>query len=160
MATARPVVSWIRWTSGAEILLLVAQFELGEWLTIFGDFPADRMRGMSLPAFVYNVVATGPALVVHAALGLTILAIAAVSFLLSFFVRIRWLRLVTGLGLTFAASAATGGFLFVVQGFAGDRSLFLMGSSFIALFVATSLSLYLVLTIARVPAPDPSIPAR
>ncbi len=146
MAGTRPVSLWLRWILGAQVVSLLAQFELGEWLTIFGDFPAVRMKGFSMDAFGYNVVATGPALIAHAGLGIVVLVLAVLIFLLSFFVRIRWLRIASGLAMLAAAGAGLAGFLFVTQGFAGDRSLFLMGTGFISVLVATCFSLYLMLT--------------
>ncbi len=146
MAGARPFSRWLRWAAAAQLVLLLAQFEFGEWLTIFGEFPAIRMKGFSLDAFAYNVVATGPMLVAHAALGITVFALAVLIFLLSFLVRIRWLRIAAALALASVAAAGLAGFLFVTQGFAGDRSLFLMGTGFISVFVATSFALHLVLT--------------
>ncbi len=157
MASERSFLYWIRWAVAAETVLLLVQFELGEWLTIFGDFPAARMRGFSLDVFASNVSATGPALIAHATVGVLILAVAVTVFILSLRVRVRRLWMASGLGLLFAASAATGGFLFVVQGFAGDRSLFLMGSSFIAALAATGYSLYLVWTYGST-APVPEEP--
>lgn len=143
---ALPSVKWIRWILAGQLVLLIAQFELGEWFLIFGDIPSVRMSGTSLAAFGNNLVITGPALIAHAVLGFIVFTSAVAIFILSFWVKVRWLRIATGFALASATAAGVGGFLFVSQGFAGDRSLFLMASGFISAFAATGFSLYLVLT--------------
>ncbi len=139
-------VRWLRWILGVQIALLLAQFELGEWFSIFGNIPASRMSGVSLATVEYNLVVTGPALIAHAVLGVVVFSTAVAIFLLSFPVRIRWLRIATGLALFSVAGAGLGGFLFVGQGFAGDRSLFLMSTGFISVFAFTGVSLHLMST--------------
>jgi hypothetical protein len=74
---SRSFASWIRWALILQVALFLGQFEVGEWLTIFGDFPATRMLGLSLATFAYNVAATGPALVAHAVLGIGLFGNAA-----------------------------------------------------------------------------------
>ena len=128
----------------AQIVLLILGYELGVAATVASAFPQVPASGVSLGAFADYVSAAGGGLVAHALLGILILANALLILALSLSVKTRWFRIATFVAFVFAVSAAIGGFLFVLSGFADDSFSYQMSTGFILVLVFTFLALYLL----------------
>jgi hypothetical protein len=82
-------------------------------------------------------------LIYHALEGIFLIALGVAAFALSF----RWsnarsVRISSGLGLLMIVSAAIGGFLFVMSGFANGGNSAQMGGSFIGAYAFYFIALY------------------
>ncbi len=137
-------IRWVRWSLVTELLFMAIVYELGVTLTVAGVFPNVPASGFCLGAFASYVGAGGGALLLHAILGLIILANATFALVLALGLRVRWLRITSIVAFIFVLSAGAGGFLFVLSGFADDGYSYQMSTGFLIAFVFTFLSLYVL----------------
>lgn len=144
MPEMSPRVRALRWLIVAEVLLLCVQYELGVSLTVAGAFPSVAASGFSFGTFASYVATAGGSVLAHAVLGILILADALVTLVLAFLTRVPWLRITALIEFAFVLSAAAGGFLFVLSGFADDSFSYQMSTGFLIAFVFTFLSLYVL----------------
>ncbi|HEV2450288.1 MAG TPA: hypothetical protein VGU43_07790 [Thermoplasmata archaeon] len=121
----------VRTLARALLLLLVAQYLLGEWVNLDGSFPdGPPSLGSAL------VDASDPALALHLLVALALLFGALLALAFGWVSQVRRLRLATGLGFLGVLLAAAGGALFVYSGYANAGASFLMAGAFLLAFSA------------------------
>lgn len=156
MADSSKRLQWLRWLMIAQLVLLVLEYEFGESLAISGVFPQVPPSGFSLEIFSRYVLLSGAGTVLHAALGIGLLAIALTIVLLSWPTKTRSLRVTTTVAAVFVLLAGVGGLAFVLSGFSDNSFSYQMSTSFILAFVFTFLAFYVLRTRAPLPETTPS----
>lgn len=123
---------------------MAIEYELGVTLTVAGAFPSVPASGFSAGAFASYVGTGGGALLLHAVLGILILADAVFSLILALGLRVPRLRIASIIEFIFVLSAASGGFFFVLSGFANDGYSYQMSTGFLIALFSTFLTLYVL----------------
>lgn len=128
----------VRGLTRGLLLLLVLQYLLGEWVNLYGSFPAGAPSlGSAL------VDGSDPALVVHLVVALALLFGALLAAAFGWASGLPRLRLATGLGFLGVLLAAAGGILFVYSGYANEGDSFLMAVAFLLAFSAYATAQFL-----------------
>jgi hypothetical protein len=96
----------------------------------------------SLGSILTAVVNVGPTLIIHAFIGLAILALALVVLTFSLKSKPRSVQIPSILGLIMVISAIIGGTLFVLSGFSNNGVSAQMGGSFIGAYAFYFIELY------------------
>jgi hypothetical protein len=126
------------------LVILSVQGWFGDTVNIFYVPPSGTTApSYSAAGFLGAVESLGFPLLWHAFEGIFLVGLAAVIFGLSFrWTKSRSVRITSGLGLLMVVSAAIGGFLFVMSGFANGGNSAEMGGSFIGSYAFYFLTLY------------------
>ncbi|HKW43039.1 MAG TPA: hypothetical protein VJP06_02520 [Thermoplasmata archaeon] len=135
-------LSWLRRLIIAQLVFIAVQYEVGTSLSISGAFPDVPATGFSIGAISNYMGAGGPALVIHAILGIVIFADALLVLIIAFPVKIRWFRILAVAAFAFVLSAGLGGLQFLLSGFHDDNSSYQMSTGFLLAFVFTFLAFY------------------
>jgi hypothetical protein len=111
------------------LLLLVAQYLLGEWVNLFGSFPAGpHSLGSAL------VDLSDPALEVHLLVAIALLFGSLIALAFAWATEDRLLALASGLGFVGVLGAAAAGALFVYSGYGNNADSFAMAGLFLLAF--------------------------
>lgn len=130
----------------ATLVILTAQGWFGDTANLF-VVPANGVPppAPSLSGFFSAVGSLKPpfVLVWHTWEGIVLVALAVAVFVLSFpWSRSKGVRIWSAVGLFFMLSAALGGYLFVMSGFAAGGTSAQMGGSFIGAYACYFMTLY------------------
>jgi hypothetical protein len=126
------------------LVILTVQGWFGDIVNIFLA-PANGVASppFSIVGFVQVIESLGFALIWHAFEGISLVVISVAVFVLSFrWSKSRAVRITSGLGLMMVCSAALGGFLFVMSGFANQANSAQMGGSFIGAYAFFFMALF------------------
>lgn len=126
------------------LVILSIQGWFGDTVNIFfAPATGTTPPPFSFSGFVQVVESLGFPLIWHAAEGIVLLVLAVAVFALSFiWSKAKSVRIASGLGLFMVFSAALGGFLFVMAGFANGGNSAQMGGSFIGSYAFYFIALY------------------
>jgi len=126
------------------LVILTIQGWLGDAVNIFvAPTTGSTPPPFSMAGFFQAVDSLGFPLIYHAFQGIVLFALAVFSLALSFrWSRSRSVRICTILATFFVFSAALGGFLFVLSGFANGGNSAQMGVSFIGAYAFYFMALY------------------
>jgi len=113
------------------LILLTAQGWFGDTVNLFAIPTSPMTVEQSASGALKAVVNVGPTLIVHAFLGIAILAFAAAVVAFSLRAKPRNVQVLAILGLVMVVSAIIGGILFVLSGFSNNGVSVQMGGSFI-----------------------------
>ena len=106
----------LRANSFAAVVILLVEYGLGVWMSLYGQLPASD-HGTSLAAGFGRAVAGGPVgLSIHAVLGAVLVVSAATALVRSILVRRVALIALTSAGLLSVVAAALSGARFVGSG--------------------------------------------
>ena len=126
------------------LVILSVQGWFGDTVNIFfAPAAGTTPPPFSFSGFVQVVESLGFPVIGHAAEGIVLLVLAVAVFALSFiWSKAKSVRIASGLGLFMVFSAALGGFLFVMSGFANGGNSAQMGGSFIGSYAFYFIALY------------------
>ena len=120
MSTRPPIsakaIRGLRANSFAAIVILLAEYGLGVWMSLYGQLPASD-HGSNLATGFGRAVADGPVgLSIHAVLGAVLIVSAATALVRSILIRRAALIALTSVGLLSVVAAALSGAHFVGNG--------------------------------------------
>lgn len=126
------------------LIIMTIQGWFGDTVNIFVAPPNGiTPPAFSMSAFFHTVQSYGFLLIYHAFEGIVLLALGVIAVALAFKLSPkRSVRICSVLGLIFLISAAVGGYLFVLSGFASGGNSAQMGGSFIGAYALYFVSLY------------------
>ncbi len=126
----------------AALILLTVQGWFGDTVNIFFIPTTPPTVEQSASGALQAIVNIGPTLVIHAFIGIAILALAIVVLAFSLKSKPRNVQIPAILGLVMVVSALIGGLLFVLSGFSNGGNSAQMGGSFIGAYAFYFIELY------------------
>jgi hypothetical protein len=124
------------------LVLLTVQGWFGDTVNLFAVPSSPVTVEASATGVLQAVLNTGPTLIIHAFLGLAILAFAGAVLAFSLKAKPRNVLVPAILGLIMIVSAIIGGTLFVLSGFSNNGVSAQMGGSFIGAYAFFFIELY------------------
>ncbi|HZY47719.1 MAG TPA: hypothetical protein VFE96_07990 [Candidatus Bathyarchaeia archaeon] len=124
------------------LIFLTIQGWFGDTVNLFAVPSGPVTVDASLGSILTAVVNVGPTLIIHAFIGLAILALALVVLTFSLKSKPRSVQIPSILGLIMVISAIIGGTLFVLSGFSNNGVSAQMGGSFIGAYAFYFIELY------------------
>ena len=126
----------------ATLIMLTVQGWFGDTVNLF-SIPTNPVTVEGSANGVYQaIVNVGPTLIIHAFIGLTILALGIVVLSFSLKAKPRNIQVPAILGLVMVVSAIIGGTLFVLSGFTNNGVSAQMGGSYIGAYAFYFIELY------------------
>ena len=124
------------------LILLTVQGWFGDTVNLFGVPSSPVTVEASITGLLTAVFNTGPTLIIHAFIGILILALAVTVLAFSLRGKPRNVQVPSILGLVSVVSALIGGTLFVLSGFSNNGVSAQMGGSFIGAYAFYFIELY------------------
>ncbi len=124
------------------LILLTVQGWFGDTVNLFAVPTSPVSVETSATGLLTAVLDVGPTLIIHAFIGIAILAIAVIVLAFSLKSKPRNIQIPSILGLVMVVSAIIGGTLFVLSGFTNNGVSAQMGGSFIGAYAFYFIELY------------------
>jgi hypothetical protein len=126
----------------ATLVLLTVQGWSGDTINIFMIPTTPPTVEQSASGVLQAIINNGPTLIIHAFIGIAILAFAIVILAFALREKPRNVQIPAILGLAMVVSAIIGGILFVLSGFSNGANSAQMGGSFIGAYAFYFIELY------------------
>lgn len=138
------MTSWrqLRLLIVATLILLTIQGWFGDTVNIFLIPTTPSTVGQSASGLLQAITSIGPVLVVHAFIGLAVLAFGIIVLAFSLRSKPRNIQVPAILGLVMVVSAIIGGVFFVLSGFSNGGNSAQMGGSFVGAYAFYFIELY------------------
>ncbi len=128
--------------TAVTLLLLTAEGWFGDTVNLFAVPSSPVSVESSASGILQAIVSVGPTLIIHAFIGIAVLALAIVVLAFALKSKPRNVKVPAILGLVMVVSATIGGTLFVLSGFSNNGVSAQMGGSFIGAYAFYFIELY------------------